>query len=92
MEVQDRKVIVRELIELACSIKGSQTKLGEACGYSQNAIWQAIQSGSVTAEMALAIHRATKGAVSAARLRPDLWAENDAVPPVQPEPSQPANV
>ena len=87
MKGRNRKSAVRELLDLACRIKGSETKLGDACGMSQNAIWQAKQRGHVTAELALAIHRATDGVVSAAALRPDLWAQHDAVPPLQTSPS-----
>jgi hypothetical protein len=36
---------VRELIEAAAKLLGSETKLAEACGVSQNAIWQAKSRG-----------------------------------------------
>ena len=69
---------VTRLIEAAVAIVGSEQKLGRAAGYSQNAIWQAKRRGSVTAEMATAIERATDGAISRSRLRPDLFHQADA--------------
>jgi len=71
---------IREHIESAIKITGSETKLGEATGYSQHAIWRAKRRGSVSPEMALAIHRATNGAVPACVLRPDLWPTAQSVP------------
>lgn len=64
---------VRNHIEAAIRHFGSETKLGEATGYTQHAIWRAKKRGSVTAEMALKIDQATKGDISASMLRPDLW-------------------
>lgn len=64
---------VRALIEKAISIKGSEAKLGEACGTTQATIWRSKQRGSVSAELAKAIHDATGGAVACWELRPDLW-------------------
>ncbi len=69
--------LIRRAIELA----GSETKLGEACGVSQTAIWKAKRAGRVSAELANAIDKATSGAVPRWELRPDLWsrpAEPDA--------------
>lgn len=70
----------RELIETAIEHCGSEAKLGEATGYSQHGIWRAKMKGMVSAELALAIHRATQGKVSASTLRPDLWASPNDVP------------
>ena len=64
---------VRRLIEAAIVIAGSEQKLGRAAGYTQNAIWHAKSKGRVSAEMAVGIDRATNGAVSRSRLRPDLF-------------------
>lgn len=72
---------VRQLIEKAVEKVGSEAELGKkAGGFSQNAIWQAKRRNSVTAEMALGIHRATDGEVPASDLRPDLWAKPEDVP------------
>lgn len=72
---------VRTLIEKAIELAGSEAKLGEAAGgFSQNAIWQAKKRGSVSPELALGIHRATKGEVSASALRSDLWTSPKDVP------------
>lgn len=75
---------VRDHIEEAIRYAGSEAKLGEATGYSQHAIWRAKVRGSVTPEMALRIHRATKGGVPASALRPDLWPTDQHVP-IEPE-------
>jgi DNA-binding transcriptional regulator YdaS (Cro superfamily) len=66
--------------ERAIRIAGSQCKLAAATGYSQVAINKAKRRGSVSAEMALAVHRFTGGAVPASALRPDLWARPQDVP------------
>jgi DNA-binding transcriptional regulator YdaS (Cro superfamily) len=71
---------IRTHIEKAIRLAGSETKLANATGYSQHAIWQAKHKGAVSAEMALAIHHALRGRVPASRLRPDLWASAKAVP------------
>ena len=64
--------MVRELIEKAVEICGSQQKLADACGVKQPSIWQAKESERCSAELAMAIERATDGAVKAIELRPDL--------------------
>ena len=64
---------VRDLIQRAIEIFGSEAKLGKATGYSQNAIWQAKRRGTVSSEMAVAIDRATDGLISKSKLRPDLF-------------------
>lgn len=74
--------MTRELIETAISQLGSQAKLAEACGVKQQSIWQAKDSGRVSAELALLIEAATGGRVRATSLRPDLpW-------PVPAQPSE----
>ncbi|BAQ43999.1 transcriptional regulator [Methylobacterium aquaticum] len=61
------------LIQAAITLLGSEAKLGAACGVSQAAIWKAKRAKRVSAELAVQIERATKGAISRHRLRPDLW-------------------
>jgi hypothetical protein len=57
-----RTMTVRDLIEKAIGLAGSEAKLGKAAGgFTQNAIWQAKRRGSVTPELALGIHRALDG-------------------------------
>lgn len=71
----------RELVEKAIRCVGSEHKLGKAAGgFTQNAIWQAKHRGRVSPRMALGIHHATAGVVSAAALRPDLWPTDQHVP------------
>lgn len=65
----------KQLMQAAVTIAGSEAKLGKAAGFSQNAIWHAKRHGRISAEMAIAIHRATGGAISKERLRPDLYGE-----------------
>lgn len=62
------------VIERAIRLAGSEAKLGRGTGFSQVAINKAKHRRHVSAEMALAIHRFLDGAVSAAELRPDIWA------------------
>jgi DNA-binding transcriptional regulator YdaS (Cro superfamily) len=64
---------VRNIIEQAIALAGSEAKLGEACGVSQNAIWAAKRRGRVSAELAVALESATGGLIERWRLRPDLW-------------------
>lgn len=64
---------VTEVLKEAISLAGSEAKLGEAAGYSQNAIWSAKRAGRVSADLAVAIEAATSGKVPRWRLRPDLW-------------------
>lgn len=63
----------RSLIQAAITLLGSEAKLGAACGVTQGAIWKAKTAGRVSGELAVAIEKATKGAVPRWRLRPDLW-------------------
>ncbi len=72
---------VSDAIERAVAIVGSEAKLGKAAGgFSQNAIWQAKRRNRISPELALGIHRATGGEVSASELRPDIWTSADSVP------------
>lgn len=72
---------VSDAIERAVTILGSEAKLGRAAGgFSQNAIWQAKTRNRISPELALGIHRATAGKVSASELRPDLWKSPEHVP------------
>ena len=77
-------MMVRDHIEAAISYAGSEAKLGKATGYSQHAIWRAKERGRVSPEMALKIHRATRGLVPASALRPDLWPTEQHIP-IEPE-------
>lgn len=77
---------VTSAIEEAVALVGSEAKLGEAAGgFSQNAIWQAKRKNRISSELALGVHRATNGIVSASRLRPDLWPTPAHVPSFAPE-------
>lgn len=71
--------MVRELISEAVRLAGSQGKLADACGVSQQSIWQAKEAGRCSAELAMAIERATEGKITAAQLRPDLPWPSDRV-------------
>lgn len=64
--------MIRELIEEAIGILGSQARLAEACGVKQPSIWQAKETERCSAELAMAIEQATDGKVTALALRPDL--------------------
>lgn len=66
----------RHLVRNAAALLGSQQALAEATGLSQQGISYLInQAPRVTAEVAIAIERATGGAVTAKELRPDIFEE-----------------
>jgi prevent-host-death family protein len=64
---------IRELIERAISLLGSEAKLAAAAGVAQPSINEAKKKGRVGAKMAAGIDAATDGRVSKNQLRPDLW-------------------
>jgi len=64
------------LIKRAIKKVGSQKKLAEAIGLSQQGVSYLLNSSSrVSAEVAIKIERATAGEISRAELRPDLFSE-----------------
>ena len=71
---------VRAAVARAIAIKESQRKLAAACGVSQSLISKARIDGRLSARLAIAIHRATAGAVPGSALRPDLWRSPEHVP------------
>lgn len=64
---------LKDHIEDAIKARGSQTKLAEAMGCSQQQISYLLKAKTVTAEMAIKIDKATGGAVSRHDLRPDVF-------------------
>lgn len=52
---------------------GSQAKLAEAIGCSQQQISYLLKAKSISAEMAIRIDAATEGEVSKHKLRPDIF-------------------
>lgn len=72
--------MIRELIEKAIG-EGSQAELAKACGVTQQSIWQAKETNRCSAELAMAIEKATNGLVTAKELRPDLpWPAIESAP------------
>lgn len=71
---------VREALEKAIEVVGSEKALGEACNVTQAAISMAKFRGNVSAKLAIAIETATGGAVSRSWMRPDLWDEGTSRP------------
>ena len=64
----------RPFIEEAVRLKGSQQKLAEAIGCSQQQISYLLQRADrISGEMAIAVERATAGAISRHDLRPDMF-------------------
>jgi DNA-binding transcriptional regulator YdaS (Cro superfamily) len=64
----------RDLIESAIKALGSQEKLAEAIGISQQGVSYLLRHAPrVTAEVAVAIERATQGKVRRSDLRPDIF-------------------
>jgi DNA-binding transcriptional regulator YdaS (Cro superfamily) len=64
----------------AIALKQSQRRLAAACGVSQALISRAKIDGRLSPRVAIAIHRATEGAVPGSALRPDLWRSPEHVP------------
>jgi DNA-binding transcriptional regulator YdaS (Cro superfamily) len=60
-------------MERAIQIAGSEAKLAVLIGCSQVAVNKAKRRGKCSAEMAVEIDRALKGAVTKLELRPDLF-------------------
>jgi DNA-binding transcriptional regulator YdaS (Cro superfamily) len=85
------RVSVCEAVARAIALTQSQDKLAAACGFSQAAISQAKMFGRVSPRLAIAIHRATGGAVPGSALRPDLWRAPEHVPAASIEPHGPAD-
>lgn len=62
----------------AVEMFGNPTRLAAALGCSQHAVWHAVKKrGRVSPHMAVAIERLTKGVITAAELRPDLFNKQD---------------
>lgn len=74
---------VRDAIQKAVDLKGSEASLAAACDVTQPAISKAKLSGKISDRLAIAIHRATNGEVPGNVLRPDLWLEPEHVPVAQ---------
>lgn len=61
-------------IERAIALAGSQPKLARSSGLSQQHISKLVRGQrSPTAEVAVALERATNGAIGRWEIRPDLW-------------------
>jgi DNA-binding transcriptional regulator YdaS (Cro superfamily) len=64
----------RKLMERAVELAGSQAKLAEGIGLSQQGVSFLInQATKVSAETAIAIERFTEGKIRRGDLRPDIW-------------------
>jgi DNA-binding transcriptional regulator YdaS (Cro superfamily) len=64
----------KRLIERAVEIKGSQAKLAADAGCSQQQISYLLnEANAITAEMAIAIDKATEGVIARGALRPDIF-------------------
>lgn len=64
----------KALVETAISIVGTQQKLAELIGLSQQGVSYLLNEADVvSAEVAIKIDRATGGKVSKEKLRPDLF-------------------
>lgn len=64
----------RNLVARAIQIKGSQQKLADAAGCSQQQIAYLMnEAKGISAEMALKVEKATGGEVTRHDLRPDIY-------------------
>lgn len=71
------KLTPLEAARKAVKMLGGQRPAARATGHSQHQIWKVVHNKLVNkridANLAAALHRATKGAVDKAELRPDLF-------------------
>jgi DNA-binding transcriptional regulator YdaS (Cro superfamily) len=67
---------MREALDRAVGIFGSQKKLADAVGLKQPSINRAVKKGQASSELAIMIERATNGAVPKHELRPDLFGDD----------------
>ena len=66
----------RELVRQAAEKAGTQAKLAEAIGLSQQGVSFLInEASSISAETAMAIDKFTQGEISKKMLRPDIFGE-----------------
>ena len=64
----------RPLLEKAIKIAGSQARLAEAIGLSQQGVSYLLNGApTISAEISIAIDRLTNGEVSKEELRPDIF-------------------
>lgn len=53
---------------------GKESRLAVAIGFSQHAVWHAVNKRrQCSPQMAIAIHKATKGKIRKEQLRPDIF-------------------
>ncbi len=66
---------VNKLVSEAVQIAGTQKKLADQCGTSQQRIWHWMNSGTlmIPGELAFAIDKATRKKVRKEQLRPDIF-------------------
>jgi DNA-binding transcriptional regulator YdaS (Cro superfamily) len=65
-----------EALRRAVELFDNPTRLAAAIGYSQHAVWHALNKrGQVSPQMAIAIHKTTKGKVTKQQLRPDIFGD-----------------
>lgn len=70
---------LKTLIERAINHHGSQAKLADKMGCSQQQIAYLLKAKSITAEMAIKVEGATGGAISRHELRPDIFGKAERV-------------
>lgn len=68
---------LKDHIKRAIELRGSQAKLADAMGCSQQQISYLLKADSITAEMAIKVDMATGGAVSKRDLRPDIFSGSE---------------
>ena len=66
----------KALLQKAVDVAGSQSKLAEALGISQQGVsYYLNQAEQVSAELAIAIDKFTNGQIKRSELRPDLFGD-----------------
>ncbi|MGR3482375.1 YdaS family helix-turn-helix protein [Salipiger marinus] len=71
-------MMIHTYIQRAIRHHGSQSKLAEAAGCSQQQISYLLKAKRISADMAVKIDLATAGAVSRYEMRPDIFGEGRA--------------
>ncbi|MBN6739128.1 helix-turn-helix domain-containing protein [Acidithiobacillus sp. MC6.1] len=80
---------ISHLIFVAVHIAGSQTNLARQVGVSPQAVHEWLKGGSISPRNAIAIERATNGAVTGQELRPDIFGPLAGLPDHTPVPQPP---
>ena len=60
-------------LQRAVALFNNPSQMARAIGYSQHAVWHALKRGQCSPQMAIAIHKVTRGKIKKDQLRPDIF-------------------